>query len=159
MLKDARTILGGDVRSFAVETGATSSLRALARERRIAPTIRAGQDLLFRSLWASDIPIVVKEATSSMQCSWSPQEFVKSHGDEPVKMIKTSGPSTVNVTVSKFFEEFMKEDGGRGFSVKIKAKKIYFRVTIYIDILCSLSRTGRPRPLSRSTSGDTMMHL
>ena len=133
MLEDVRVTPSGDTYSSIVETGATQSLKALAKERRIAPTIRAGQDVLFRSLWASNVPIVVKGATDSMQCSWSPREFVKSHGDEPVKMIKTRGVSQVNVTVSKFFDEFSKDDVERPYSVKIKVRNVYQRSIFCVD--------------------------
>ena len=125
MLEDARATPSGGACSSIIETGATASLRALAKERRIAPTLRAGQDVLFRSLWVSNIPIVVKETTDSMQCSWSPQEFVNSHGNELVKMIKTPGTSSENVTVSKFFDEFLKDDDERTYSIKIKVSLVY----------------------------------
>ncbi|KAI1783926.1 hypothetical protein LXA43DRAFT_902649, partial [Ganoderma leucocontextum] len=93
-----------------------------AQRYRETPSILSGQETLFVSLWSLSIPLVVTGATRRMQCAWTPEEFIISHGHERVKMIKMVDPATVSVsvTVAQFFDEFCREDAMRPYAVKVK---------------------------------------
>ncbi|RPD53957.1 hypothetical protein L227DRAFT_589116 [Lentinus tigrinus ALCF2SS1-6] len=91
-----------------------------AQKDREAPVIRPGQELLFRSLWCLNIPIVVCGPRNRMQGSWTPDSFVRTHGSETVMMIKSGGFPSERVSVDHFFQEFKKTDADRGCAVKVK---------------------------------------
>lgn len=122
MLTEVRSILDLGTRSADKTTNDTGPMRSLAQQHRVAPVIRPGQDVLFRSLWSCHIPVIVAGTTSKLQCTWSPDDFVTSHGDQRVNMIKMHGPksSTQSVTVEHFFDMFRRDSTERGFAVKIK---------------------------------------
>lgn len=103
------------------ETNETAKLRVLAQREHKAPRLRFGQETAFRSLWGDNIPIIVGDVTGMMQCTWEPDDFVKSHGRDRVEMIKMTHPSptTVTVTVAEFFERFFNSDSS-GYAVKVK---------------------------------------
>ncbi|RPD72399.1 hypothetical protein L226DRAFT_546935 [Lentinus tigrinus ALCF2SS1-7] len=87
---------------------------------RKVPVIRPGQDILFRSLWHLKIPIVVRGLHNRMQGSWTPDSFVRTHGTETVTMLKSGGLPSERVSVSRFFQEFTRNDADRGYAVKVK---------------------------------------
>ncbi|KAI1785309.1 hypothetical protein LXA43DRAFT_976296 [Ganoderma leucocontextum] len=109
MIEGVRAITGRHNHREPIETNATAQLRP-------------GQEHLFRSLWLLNIPVVVPDVTRRMQCSWSPQDFVHTHGHVRVKMIKMVDPSpvTVSVTVEEFFKQFSEENPARSYAVKVK---------------------------------------
>ena len=126
MIEGVRAVIGRHTRSQPIETNATTQLRVRAQGDRMTPSIQPSQELLFRSLWSLNIPLVVPNVMMRMQCSWSPQDFVLTHGHVRVKMIKMVQPSpvTVTVTVEEFFNQFCEEDSTRSYAVKVKASKI-----------------------------------
>ncbi|KAM5534237.1 hypothetical protein V8D89_012144 [Ganoderma adspersum] len=106
----------------ATSTNATQHLRMLATKDRKPPSLTAGQDMLFVSIWSQGIPVVVEHSSQKMQCSWSPEQFVTSHGHVHVEMIKMRIPHTIteSVTIARFFELFQINDDDRGFAIKVK---------------------------------------
>ncbi|RPD53490.1 hypothetical protein L227DRAFT_490016, partial [Lentinus tigrinus ALCF2SS1-6] len=78
------------------------------------------QDTLFRSLWHLNIPIIVRGLHTQMQGSWTPTSFIRTHGAEPVIMLKSGGLPSERVSVKSFFQEFMRSDVDRGCAVKVK---------------------------------------
>lgn len=123
MLEDVRAIgkrAGGSQRPG---TNDTARLRVLAQQKHIVPKLKRGQEQLFRSLWADNIPVIVEDVMAKMQRTWSPEDFIQSHGHERVKMTKMVKPNpvTVSVTVSEFFLQFFNDDNSRNYAVKVKA--------------------------------------
>ncbi len=98
----------------------TTRLRLLAQHNREAPVVRPGQEALFRSLWQWNIPIIVPGMQYHMQGSWTPDSFVRTHGNEKVTMLKSGGLPSQNVSVARFFEEFARSATDRGYAVKVK---------------------------------------
>ena len=123
MIEEVRAVIGRHSHQGPIETNATAQMRVGAQRDRTAPSIQPGQELLFRSLWSLNIPVVVPNVTKRMQCSWSPQDFVHTHGHVRVKMIKMVRPSpvTVSVTVEEFFNQFLEENPARSYAIKVKA--------------------------------------
>lgn len=105
-------------------TNATQHLRILATRERKTPSLTAGQDTLFVSIWSEGIPVVVEHSSRKMQCSWSPEQFVTSHGHIYVEMIKMQTPQAIteSVTVARFFALFQIDDDERGFAIKVKVR-------------------------------------
>ncbi|KAI0695261.1 hypothetical protein C8T65DRAFT_584462 [Cerioporus squamosus] len=98
----------------------TTRLRLRAQEYREVPVLRPGQEALFRSLWQLNIPVVVRGLHNRMQGSWTPDSFVRTHGQETVTMLKSGKLPSQKVTVARFFEEFAKSAADRGYAVKVK---------------------------------------
>ena len=122
MLEEVMATLDCAYQTRRPETNDTPRLRVLAHQKHKAPRIRPGQEELFRSLWVDNIPIVVEEVTERMDCTWLPEDFVKSHGHERVKMIKMLEPDpvTISTTVAEFFCGPFREANIEGHAVKVK---------------------------------------
>ena len=122
MLQDVRDTMNTHHDTPRPETNDTAKLRVLAQREHKTPRLRAGQETAFRSLWGDSIPIIVEDVTRMMQCAWEPDDFVKSHGQDRVEMIKMTHPSptTITVTVAEFFERFFKDGSSEGYAVKVK---------------------------------------
>ena len=126
MIDSVRLVLNNNQERQPIGTNATDQLRVRAERDRIAPSVQPSKEALFRSLWSLNIPVVVPNATEGMQCSWLPQDFVDTHGNVRVKMIKVVDPSPVevSVTVREFFDLFSHEKAERPFAIKVKVRRI-----------------------------------
>lgn len=127
MMEEVQVVLDRDSQRMPIGTNATEQLRVRAERERVAPSVQRGKEALFRSLWSLNIPVVVPDATDRMQCSWTPKDFIDSHGHVRVKMIKVIDPSPVevSVTVKEFFEMFSDETSERNFAIKIKVSDVH----------------------------------
>ena len=121
-LEEVRNTLAAEPTIRESTTNETGPKRSAAQQQRVAPTIRSGQEILFVSLWSYHIPLIVTETTSKMQCAWTPEEFVASHGDQRVEMATIQGAKTVtrSVTVEQFFDLFRRDQQEQGYAVKVK---------------------------------------
>lgn len=121
MIEDVRLVFGDHKARQPITTNVTDQLRVHAQRDGVALIVGPGKEALFRSLWSLNIPVVVPEVTERMQCSWSPQGFIDTHGHVRVKMIKVVDPLPIEVSVSvkEFFEKFS-ENGERTEAIKVK---------------------------------------
>ncbi|KAI0715211.1 hypothetical protein C8Q76DRAFT_617899, partial [Earliella scabrosa] len=68
------------------------------------PVISSGQHDAFRYLWARNVPVVVHDVR--LQGDWTPEAFVRSHGQVEVFMIDSARVQPVRTTVAHFFSIF-----------------------------------------------------
>lgn len=119
---------------------------AMSRRFRTVHRITGVQVLVFRALWAHNIPLVVTGADKRLRASWSPEGLAKLYGEHNVTVLDSRHSRPRKTTAREFFEELSRDD--REYEIKLKVS-VTRGILVTYSLLRHTTRTGPRRRRSK----------